>query len=208
MRLLLSLVVLSLACIISVHAFQFDLKARDYTCFNEEIVTNFDVYGEYEVGSGHSQKVDFRVSDSTGNIILERKNIKKGDFSFVAKEGGEYAFCFYNRLSSKASYHEGLRRRITFDVLTGTDTFDYEQLARKEHLKPIEVNLRMMEDIVHNIYAEYVYFREREGEMRQTTESTNNRITYLGIFFLLFMASFAAGQVYYLRSYFIKKKLI
>ncbi|KAG2392685.1 hypothetical protein C9374_011410 [Naegleria lovaniensis] len=192
----------------SIFAFQFDLKARDYVCFREEIVTNFDVYGEYQVGAGYSQKVDFRVTDSRGNVVLERKNIKKGDFSLVAKEGGEYSFCFYNRLSSKATYHEGLRRRITFDVLTGTDTYDYEQLARKEHLKPIEVNLRMMEDIVHSIYAEYVYFREREGAMRRTTETINQRITYLGVFFFVFMAAFAFGQLYYLRSYFIKKKLI
>ncbi|EFC48995.1 predicted protein [Naegleria gruberi] len=200
--------VLLLICILRVDAFQFDLKARDYVCFREEIVTTFDVYGEYEVGAGYSQKIDFKVTDPRGNIVLERKNIKKGDLSFVAKEGGEYSFCFYNRMSSKATYHDGMRRRITFDILTGTDTFDYEQLARKEHLKPIEVNLRMMEDIVHSIYAEYVYFREREGAMRYTTETINQRITYMGIFFFIFMAGFAFGQIYYLRSYFIKKKLI
>ena len=190
------------------YGFQFDLKARDYVCFREDIVTNFDVYGEYNIGPGYSQKIDFRVTDSKGSVVLERKNIKKGDFSMIAKEGGEYSFCFYNRLSSKATYHDGLRRRITFDILTGTDTYDYEQLARKEHLKPIEVNLRMMEDIVHSIYAEYVYFRQRETAMRGTTETINQRITYLGVFFFIFMASFAAGQLYYLRSYFIKKKLI
>ncbi len=139
---------------------------------------------------------------------MDRRNIRKGDFSLVAKEGGEYSFCFYNRLTPGATYYPGLKRRITFDVLSGTDTFDYEQLARKEHLKPVEVNLRMMEDIVKSIHAEYVYFRHRESDMRQTNESTNARISWLGTLSTLVMIAFALGQVFYLKNYFIKKKLI
>ena len=107
-----------------------------------------------------------------------------------------------------ATYHQGLARRISFDVLTGTETFDYEQLARKEHLKPVEINLRMMEDIVKSIHAEYVYYRNREVGMRGLTESTNSRITYIGLLSVFFMLAFSAGQIYYLRTFFVKKKLI
>lgn len=190
------------------HAFQFDLPARDFKCFREELIDNFDVYGEYDVGPGHSQKIDFRVIDNKGDLLVDRRNVKSGDFSFKTKEGGEHSFCFFNRLSSGTSYHQGLSRRISFDVLTGTETFDYEQLARKEHLKPVEVNLRMMEDIVKSVHSEYVYFRQRETGMRGLTDSTNSRITYIGLFSLFLMISFAVGQVYYLKNFFVKKKLI
>lgn len=47
---------------------------------------------------GINQVVDFRVTDSQGKVLLDRKELSKGDFSFVTKEGGEYTFCFFNRL--------------------------------------------------------------------------------------------------------------
>jgi hypothetical protein len=202
------LILCLLKLLLMVDAFQFDLPARDFKCFREELVDNFDVYGEYDVGPGHSQKIDFRVIDSKGDLLVDRRNVKSGDFSFKTKEGGEHSFCFFNRLSAGAPYHQGLSRRISFDVLTGSETFDYEQLARKEHLKPVEVNLRMMEDIVKGIHAEYVYFRNRESGMRGLTESTNWRITYIGLLSIFLMFGLAAGQIYYLRTFFIKKKLI
>lgn len=71
--------------------------------------------------------------------------------------------------SVAAYYQRGMKRRIAFRVLTGTETFDYQKLARKEHLKPVEINLRMMEDTVKQIYNEYLYFKAREAAMRQTT---------------------------------------
>jgi p24 family protein delta-1 len=39
----------------------------------------------------------------------------------------------------------------------GTETNDYEKIAKEEHLKPIEINLRMMEDIVKSIHEEVKY---------------------------------------------------
>lgn len=101
-----------------------------------------------------------------------------------------------------------MQRRISFDILTGTETFDYESLARKEHLKPVEVNLRMMEDIVKSIHNEYVYFHHREGSMRTTNDSTDSRLTFLGAFSIIFMIGFAVAQVFYLKNYFISKKVV
>ena len=83
-----------------INGFQFDIAARDFKCFREELIDNFDVYGEYDVGPGHNQKIDFRVIDPKGDLLVDRRNVKSGDFSFKTKEGGEHSFCFFNRLSS------------------------------------------------------------------------------------------------------------
>lgn len=32
--------------------------------------------------------------------------------------------------------------------MAGQESIDYSQVARKEHLKPVEINLRIMEDVV------------------------------------------------------------
>lgn len=118
-----------------------------------------------------------------------------------------------------AYYNSGMKRRISFKVLTGTETFDYHQLARKEHLKPVEVNLRMMEDTVKQIYNEYIYFKAREYALRRTTgkftvmliyivDTINSRIWWIGIFRTLFVLAAAVWLVMSMKSFFIKKKLI
>ena len=97
---ILSIISLSLlSLIIQSNAFSFDLETRNYKCFTDELPTNFDVFGEYSVDAGFSQYVDFRVTDSKGHVVLDRKDVANGDFSFVAREGGDYSFCWYNRLT-------------------------------------------------------------------------------------------------------------
>jgi len=42
----------------------------------------------------------------------------------------------------------GFRIRDQPPPSPGRESVDYSQLARKQHLKPVEVNLRIMEDVV------------------------------------------------------------
>ncbi len=81
------------------HSFQFDIDARTYKCFREELPTNFDVYGEYSAYTAHGQIIDLRITDPSGRVVVDRKDIAIGDFNFIAKDGGEYSFCFFNRVS-------------------------------------------------------------------------------------------------------------
>jgi p24 family protein delta-1 len=41
-------------------------------------------------------------------------------------------------------------------------------LAQKEHLKPIEAELKVLEDVMKSIVDEMEYLKEREVKMRDT----------------------------------------
>lgn len=101
-----------------------------------------------------------------------------------------------------------MSRRITFDVLTGTDTHDYHNMATKENLKPIEINLKIMEDIIGEIYQEYEYYIEREHRMQYTTRTIHSRANWLSFLTIGFALLFSMGQVWYLRNYFVKKRVV
>jgi len=47
--------------IVFAQCFMFDLDARTFKCFKEELPNNFDVYGEFEAYAGAMQVIDFRV---------------------------------------------------------------------------------------------------------------------------------------------------
>jgi hypothetical protein len=66
-------------------------------------------------------------------------------------------------------------------VLTNfTISVDYEELAKKEHLTGIEVELRMLTNKLEAVRAEQKYQWRRERQFRNTSESTYERILWYG----------------------------
>lgn len=61
---------------------------------------------EYGIPTITTIDTSTQVTDMNGRIIVDRIDIDKGDFSFTAKEGGEYSFCFYNRISECKSWEK------------------------------------------------------------------------------------------------------
>jgi hypothetical protein len=85
---------------------------------------------------------------------------------------------------------------------------DYEKVATKEHLKPIEVHLRHMEDVVRELNMELMYQKDREAEMRDTNESTNVRVSLLCMLCLAIVLGMGVWQSMYIKSFLSKKKII
>lgn len=50
----------------------------------------------------------------------------------------------------------------------GVEAKNYEDLAKAEKLKPLEVELRRLEDLSESIVQDFAYMRQREEEMRST----------------------------------------
>lgn len=59
-------------------------------------------------------------------------------------------------------------REIELNVKTGVEAMDYDKLAQVEKLKPLEKELRHLEDLSENIVNEFAYMRSREEQMRDT----------------------------------------
>ena len=112
-------------------------------------------------------------------------------------------------------------REVSLIIKHGVEAKNYDDLARAEKLKPMEIELRRLEDLSESIVADFAYMRQREEEMRSTNgglinrllidgfaESTNSRVMYLSAFSMFCLLSLATWQVLYLRRYFKAKKLI
>ena len=53
-------------------------------------------------------------------------------------------------------------------------TFFVHQIAKVEKLKPLEVELRRLEDLSESIVNDFAYMKKREEEMRDTNGETCN----------------------------------
>uniref|UniRef100_A0A8C0VD96 Transmembrane p24 trafficking protein 10 n=4 Tax=Passeriformes TaxID=9126 RepID=A0A8C0VD96_CYACU len=97
---------------------------------------------------------------------------------------------------------------VTLDMKHGVEAKNYEEIAKVEKLKPLEVELRRLEDLSESIVNDFAYMKKREEEMRDTNESTNTRVLYFSIFSMCCLIGLATWQVFYLRRFFKAKKLI
>ncbi|DAZ94292.1 TPA: hypothetical protein N0F65_010889 [Lagenidium giganteum] len=162
-------------------AVQFDVRRRTEKCLSDEVaegslvVIHYTVLGVTQARSG----VSITITDPQKKYLKQDSNIDTSSddthkFSFYADAGGSYSVCFYNTNDNEA--------RVMLDFKHGVEAKDYTEVAKREHLMPVEKELRKMEDAVDEIHREMLYMREREAVMRSTNESTNSRVLWFSFF--------------------------
>jgi hypothetical protein len=99
-------------------------------------------------------------------------------------------------------------RHVELDIDIGADAKDWSAVQATEKLKPVETELRRMEEMVAEIVAEMDYLRTREQKLRDTNESTNTRVKWFAFGTMGMLVALGAWQVIYLRAYFRYDTLI
>ena len=80
-----------------------------------------------------------------------------------------------------AGRHAGLTRSVELDVDIGADARDWSAIQAAEKLKPVEIELRRIEEVVSEIVNQMDYLRSREQKLRDTNESTNERVKWFAL---------------------------
>lgn len=197
-----------LLLIAHVRSIMWYMEPNQSKCLREEIQANVLVSGEYQVSEVQGQKVDYVVRDSKGHILAQKQDIphgKFGKFSFVTEVYDNFEICFNSHVPPN---HRGVRQEITLNVKRDLEAKSFESLGEASKLKPVEVELRRLEELSKVIVEDFSRMRKSEEEMRNTNESTNARVLYFSIFSMCCLLGLATWQVFYLRRYFRAKKLI
>jgi p24 family protein delta-1 len=93
-------------------------------------------------------------------------------------------------------------RHVELDIDIGADARDWSAIQANEKLKPVEADLRRIEETVNEIVQELEYLRIREQKLRDTNESTNERVKWFAFGTMGMLVGLGAWQVVYLRAYF------
>ena len=133
--------------------------------------------------------VEFSQADSVGS-----------KFSFTASSSGSHAVCFANGSGSK--------RSVELAWAAGAAAIDYADVAKVEQLKPLELEMRKLEDRLAAVRREMQRQREREESHRDLSEVTNQRVMTFSAITIAIVIAFAVAQVSYLRSFFKTHKYL
>jgi hypothetical protein len=132
--------------------------------------------------------------------------VQEGKFGFTTALAGEYTYCLQDEFVGESD--NSADRLVELVVHSGVEAQDYSAIAKKEHLKPLELELRRIEDTVEMIQKDFEYMREKEAVMRDTNESTFSRVSLLSFFSIFCLLALALWQLFYLKRYFTRKKLL
>ncbi|KAK7362389.1 hypothetical protein VNO77_04500 [Canavalia gladiata] len=194
----------------STESLRFELQSGNTKCISEDIKTNSMTVGKYLIVNPNegqplpdSHRVTVRVTSSYGNNYHYGDRVQTGQFAFAAGEAGDYMTCFW-----AVDHNPPTTMTIDFDWKTGVAAKDWSNVAKKGQVDVMELELKKLQDTVMAIHDEMFYLREREEEMQELNRTTDSRMFWLSLLSLFVCLSVAGLQLWHLKTFFEKKKLI
>ncbi|GMI95961.1 hypothetical protein like AT3G22845 [Hibiscus trionum] len=195
---LMGLLILNSVCNVS----SLSVTVNDVECVYEYVIYEGDtISGNFVVvdhdifwGSDHPG-IDFTVTSPGGNTVHSLKGTSGDKFEFKAPRNGMYKFCFHNPYSTPET--------VSFYIHIGHIPTEHD-LAKDEHLNPINVKIAELREALESVTAEQKYLKARDTRHRHTNESTRKRVIGYAVGEYILLTLVSALQVIYIRHLFSK----
>ncbi|EMC92478.1 hypothetical protein BAUCODRAFT_38548 [Baudoinia panamericana UAMH 10762] len=200
-----------------VSALKFDIQAHpgSESASQERCIRNFVSKDQLVVvtatvsGSrGDGQTLNMHIKDAVGNDYHRPRDIAgEARYAFTSHADSAFDVCFENILTSSQPVMTPTRS-IELDIDIGADAKDWSAIQAGEKLKPMEAELRRLSESAKEVVDEMEYLRSREMSLRDTNESTNERVKWFALGTMGMLVALGVWQIVYLRAYFRSKHLI
>ncbi|KXS94538.1 hypothetical protein AC578_7495, partial [Pseudocercospora eumusae] len=200
-----------------ISALKFDIQAHPghESALKERCIRNFVARDQLVVvtatvsgSKGDGQILNMHIKDAVGNDYARPRDVAgESRTAFTSHADSAFDVCFENILSGR---HAGNSpsRHVELDIDIGADAKDWSAIQAGEKLKPVEAELQRISEVAIEIVQELDYLRGREMKLRDTNESTNERVKWFAIGTMGMLVALGVWQIVYLRAYFRSKHLI
>ncbi|CDY19998.1 transmembrane emp24 domain-containing protein p24delta11 [Brassica rapa] len=187
-----------------------DLESGITKCISDDIKINYMTVGNYSVVNPNealhlpaSHKIYVTVTSPKGHSQHHAENVESGKFVFTAMESGDYTTCFV-----ALGFRPTAKFAVDFEWKSGVEAKDWATIAKRGQINMLEVEVRKLLDVTESIHDEMFELREREREMQELNRSTNSRMAALSLLSFVFTLSVACLQLWHLKSFLERKKLL
>ncbi|CAJ1903406.1 unnamed protein product [Sphenostylis stenocarpa] len=195
-------IVISFVGFIICRGFALSISLYDVECVSEHVLHDGDTVSgnfvviDYDIfWSSDHPGIDFSVTSPGGNLVYSLKGTSGDKFQFKASLHGIYKFCFQNPASTPEI--------VSFYIHVGHIPNEND-LAKDEHLDPINVKIAELREALESIIIEQKYLKARDTRHRHTNESTRKRVVFYTILEYVLFAATSILQVVYIRRLFSK----
>ncbi|KAG7377565.1 Transmembrane emp24 domain-containing protein 9 [Phytophthora pseudosyringae] len=167
-------------------ALYFNVQKEGHRCFLVDVPKLTTFRAEYE-------------SPDTTDVM--------GAISFTAQVNGPHWVCV-GLDSSNYALPDDASMRFALRLTMGTSHEEYQNLARKNQMDDLHLEIMKLRDRVSAIQRNQDYAKEKNFALQSSIESNNQRATWVSVLqiALLLITGFYQGK--HLQAYFHKKKLV
>ena len=189
-------------------AIMVDVRPGTSKCFGERVIKDQVVVAAFAVHhpkleDGHVEnQVSVRITGPDGREEYTKEKFTECKHAFTASEDGRVEVCVALAGASP------MPRTVELTVSKGAEARDYAAIAKEEHLRPLETQMRRLQDQLVEVAELMDDMRLREAEMRSLNERTNARVWHHSCFSVLVLLSLGFWQIRYLQGFLKDKKLI
>ncbi|QOU18413.1 hypothetical protein BRETT_000140 [Brettanomyces bruxellensis] len=194
----------------------FYVQTDETKCFYEDLPKDTIVVGKYEALEYDTQNKDYVKSEhlqveitvdetfDNNHRVVSQKNSPIGQFTFTSLDSGEHRFCITPRHTnwSKRSKH-----RIYLDLAVG-DAKPLVDSRRDEDVNYLTMKTNVLVERLLKIRREQSLFRVKEAAFRDISESVNYNSVKWTCIQVVVLVAIGFWQVSYLKSYFVKQKVV
>ena len=189
-------------------AIMVDIKPGGTKCFGERVVKDQVIVAAFavhhpNVKDGHVENlVSVQITGPDGAEEYSNEKFTECKHAFTATRRGRVEVCV--KLASASP----MPRTVELTVSKGAEARDYSAIAKEEHLRPLETQMRRLQDQLVEVAELMDDMRLREAEMRSLNERTNARVWHHSCFSVVVLLSLGFWQIRYLQGFLKDKKLI
>ena len=139
------------------------VESNRVECFIEDLSDRELVHGSFQVEEGGDLDIDFFVYNAAEKRVYSAERANEEHFRFESTRSGVHKFCFENRDVSRG------KKKIVFAIHRGHGELLAEEVATRDHLKPIEDMVMTLSDKIRT--------SERESYPNRARGTKNDKST-------------------------------
>ncbi|GMM31546.1 Erp5 protein [Martiniozyma asiatica (nom. inval.)] len=200
----------------AVSALHFYVDTDVSKCFYEELpkdtiaVGKFAAYEWVEQFNDYVEssnlKVEITVDETFDNNhrVVSQKNAPLGQFTFTSLDSGEHKFCITPRHNS---WSKKAKHKVFFDLVVG-DATPLVDSKRDKDVSYLTMKTNELVRKLSEIKREQGLFKLKEAQFRDTSEHVNSRAVKWVIVQLVILIATGCYQMFYLKNFFVKQKVV
>ena len=146
------------------------------------------------------------VTSGAGQAVYSSENEQHGSFDFYATKEDVYVACFANQ-HGDATGGDAAPVHVSAKITVG-DPPDLIQLAKTEHLSPIEERIKNLHESMNAVRDLQDQMREQDDAQSKMTRSTRSWLLYFTLLEAVVLVAMTTWQNLYLKSFFEVKRVV
>ena len=178
-------------------SFEFPINPKKRRCVGEFITEDTVAIFSF---TSDSRNYEAELIDPQKQILYKKQNDLEVKVSLVATVTGNYEMCIKNNDDSI--------NNISFEFYSGIQAQDYSSLAKDSNLRPIEINIRKIIDMMKQLIKDLSSISIKEEENSKINDTIGTKIITFSLLTLLVMIVLGVFETLYIKRYLHTRKVI